>query len=115
MHKVYLESLDKKSTWQALRTIGQPSDGLGSIKLVEKNSFFVNGIARKHINDYDAFLVLYDLRVAYSHLGSTNGQAENLKKVISRLGLEEGKADLFVIYDTLLNQLAESLKAITGY
>lgn len=36
LNKVYLESLGKKVLGRALGTLGQPTDGLGSIKLVEK-------------------------------------------------------------------------------
>ena len=48
--------------------------------------------------------VLYDLRVAYSHLGSEEGQEEKLRFVRERLGLPTG-ADLFSIYDTIVPAL----------
>jgi hypothetical protein len=59
------------------------------------------------------FYILYDWRVAYSHLGSEGGKAARLKKVTDRLGLRDG-ADIFAIYDSIVGGLARSYLALSS-
>ena len=56
--------------------------------------------------------VLYDLRVAYSHLASDEGAKETLKTVTDRLGLDES-AGLYPIYDRLVHELSSSFEQLT--
>ena len=56
--------------------------------------------------------VLYDLRVAYSHLGSDASQQEKLDFVRQRLGLG-ADADLFSIYDKLVPELSATFGKLT--
>lgn len=56
--------------------------------------------------------VLYDLRVAYSHLGSDDGQEKRLNTVRGRLGLE-ANSDLFAIYDALVQALRDSFRKLS--
>ncbi|MGB5634387.1 MAG: hypothetical protein WBM86_16620, partial [Waterburya sp.] len=58
------------------------------------------------------FYVLYDLRVAYSHLGSKEGSEEKLCFVKERLNLSK-EAGLLEIYDSLVNNLITSLTKLT--
>lgn len=58
------------------------------------------------------FYVLYDLRVAYSHLTPVASANAKLKLVTDRLGVEEG-AGLMVIYATLMAALAAAFEKLT--
>jgi hypothetical protein len=112
LNKVYLESLDNKALGRAMESKGHTPGSLGSLKRLEK-------ILELALPSVDAskiispLFVLYDLRVAYSHLGSTEGQAELLRKVKSRLSLSPTEAtDLFAIYDELVFQLKQAFEKI---
>lgn len=59
------------------------------------------------------FYVLYDLRVAYSHLGSKDGSEERLKSVKERLGLKTD-SQLNGIYDAIVDQLSSSYTQLTN-
>jgi hypothetical protein len=59
------------------------------------------------------FYVLYDFRVASSHLASAETAATMLKTVTDRLGLEQ-TATLAEIYDRLTEQMLSSLGQMTA-
>jgi hypothetical protein len=60
------------------------------------------------------FYVLYDLRVAYSHLGSQEGNEEKLQFVRERLGVSS-EAGLLKIYNVLIEQLGNSYDKFTSF
>ena len=103
LNKVYLESLDNKALEQVLSKLGQDAAKLGSLKRLQK---LVETVAPTEdiAGAMSPLYVLYDLRVAYSHLGSDEGQEEKLRFVRERLNLTIG-ADLFAIYDTIVPAL----------
>lgn len=108
LNKVYLESLDNKALEKILNSLGLDASKLGSIKRLQKLAEATapgEDIARTMSSLY----ILYDLRVAYSHLGSREGQEEKLRFVKQRLRLSND-ADLFEIYDTLLPALRAAFK-----
>jgi len=114
LNKVYLESLDNKALGRAMESQGQTPGGLRSLKRLEKilELALPGENASKIISP---LFVLYDLRVAYSHLGSTEGQAEILGKVASRLSLPPTEAaNLFTIYDALVAQLKQAFEKLAG-
>ncbi len=57
------------------------------------------------------FFVLYDLRVAYSHLTSNDRADEILKTIADRLGIDSA-AEFLEIYRHLLKALATSYEAL---
>ncbi len=103
LNKVYLESLNNKGLEGILVGLGQDAAKLGSLKRLQK-------IVEMTESEADAatlmspLYVLYDLRVAYSHLASDAGQEERLGKIKTRLGLPAA-ADLFAIYDSIVPRL----------
>jgi hypothetical protein len=113
LNKVYLESLDNKALGRAMESLGQQPGSLGSLKRLEK----ILGVVSPHSdapNTMAPFFVLYDLRVAYSHLGSAAGQAEILRTVTTRLGLTTATSDLFVVYDALVIQLRQAFEKLAS-
>jgi len=112
LNKVYLESFDNKALACILEAFGQDVTKLGSgrIKRLQKLTELL------HPEDDIAVLmsplyVLYDLRVAYSHLGSHEGQQEKLRFVKQRLKLSEG-ADFLCVYDALLPALKSAFERL---
>lgn len=103
LNKVYLESLDNKVLERVLSKLGQDAAKLGSLKRLQK---VVEAVAptEEIAGAMSPLYVLYDLRVAYSHLGSEEGHEARLRSVRERLGLPTG-ADLISIYDTIVPAL----------
>lgn len=104
LNKVYLESLDNKVLERVLSKLGQDAAKLGSLKRLQKVVETVVSPTEDIAGAMSPLYVLYDLRVAYSHLGSEEGQEEKLRFVRERLNLPTG-ADLFSIYDTIVPAL----------
>ena len=84
LNKIYLESLDSKALGKILVTQGADPAGLGSLKRLQK---LLEGVAPTAdiASTMSPLYTLYDLRVAYSHLGSAAGQQEKLETVYDRL------------------------------
>lgn len=113
LNKVYLESLDNKAIGRAMESLGQRPGSLGSLKRLEK----ILGSVAPHSdasNTMAPLFALYDLRVAYSHLGSVEGQGETLRTVTTRLGLAKADPDLFALYDALVSQLRQAFEKLAS-
>lgn len=109
LNKVYLESFDSKALEKIFAGIGQDASKLGgSLKRIQRLMESV-APADEVSKLMGPLYVLYDLRVAYSHLGSQEGQAEKLQFVLQRLSLPP-TATLFEIYDSLLAALRQSFE-----
>ena len=110
LNKVYLESFDNKALEKILSALGLDASKLGSLKRLQK-------LAEAAAPEEDVaetmspLYVLYDLRVAYSHLGSHEGQEEKLRFVKQRLKLSD-ESDLFEIYDALLPALRAAFEKL---
>jgi hypothetical protein len=110
LNKIYLESLDNGALAKALTAQGGDPKSLGSLKRLQ-------GVLEKALPGEDVasklspLYVLYDLRVAYSHLHSTERAEDTLQKVTDRLGLAR-TVGLMAIYAALVGQLTESFAAL---
>ena len=111
LNKVYIESFDNKSLQQQYRiSVGDPGK-LGSLKLLQ-------GILEVHCPSLDVsklmspFFVLYDMRVACSHLSSASGSEGKIKTVTDRLDLDEG-APLIEIYNKITKEMTSSFEVFT--
>ncbi|MDD3816231.1 MAG: hypothetical protein PHZ02_16485 [Desulfocapsaceae bacterium] len=113
LNKIYIESFDNNALGQILNSFSIDPKKLGSIKRLQ-------GVMDQIANPDEVsdlilpFYVLYDLRVAYSHLGSKEGSEEKLKYVRERIGfsLEVG---LLEIYSVLIDQLGSSYEKFTSF
>lgn len=115
LNKVYLESLDNKALERVLSMLGQDASKLGNLKRLQK-VFEIVAPTEDIAGTMSPLYVLYDLRVAFSHLGSEEGHEERLRFVRERLNLPID-ADLFSLYDTIVlaligafSRLSEVLK-----
>lgn len=109
LNKIYLESFDKKALGEIILKLGGNPENFGSIKRL--------GLLLELItNDEDniktlmsPFYILYDLRVAYSHLGSKEGSTKRLSFIKKRLNIND-ESNLLDIYPLLINGLNNSFK-----
>ncbi|WP_109449834.1 hypothetical protein [Azospirillum sp. TSH64] len=106
LNKIHLESLNNAKLGEVVATQGIVCTGTGSLKRLQALLSSV-GDATQVNKLMSPFYTLYDFRVAYSHLGSTQGAAATMRKVTDRLGLME-EADLQTIYNQLLLKMTAS-------
>lgn len=112
LNKIYIESFDNNALGEVLSTLGEDPKNLGSNKRLQK--IMENIASEEDISRIMCpFYVLYDLRVAYSHLGSKSGSEERLKSVKDRLGLDTN-TELNEIYDTIVEQLSSSYTQLSS-
>ncbi|MGI2146971.1 hypothetical protein [Shewanella frigidimarina] len=111
LNKIYLESFDNKALGDVISQLGGEPKSLGSIKRLQKViELSCSGADIPTL--MSPFYILYDLRVAYSHIGSKQSKQEKLDFVISRLGLG-AKSTLMEIYLSLVDKLGESYERLT--
>jgi hypothetical protein len=109
--KIYIESFDNVALGTILLRSGGDPSKLGSLKRLQ-------GVLGSISDDatisrlLSPFFVLYDLRVAYSHLTSEEKAKDVLKSVTSRLGLDTF-SKMPEIYDRLLEMLSSSFEKMT--
>lgn len=112
LNKVYIESFNNKVLENILDEKNINTANLGSLKRLQKLAEVTNPAVdvAKMMN---SLYVLYDLRVAYSHLGSKSGQYKKLLSVKQRLNLSED-ANLLDIYTSLLRELKIAFKELAA-
>ena len=108
---MYLESFDKKSMREVVKCLGGDPTDLGSVKLLEK-IMLLSGVKTNLSSLMCPFYVLYDLRVIYSHLGSSETEKMKLESIRNRLGVSL-VADIFEIYEAIATQLTSSFDQFT--
>ncbi|MCX8510084.1 MAG: hypothetical protein ORN49_14615, partial [Rhodobacteraceae bacterium] len=111
LNKIYVESLHRDALGKILTALGGEAKDLGSLKRLQKvMEYFAP--AEDAASLIAPFFVLYDLRVAYSHLTSAATAAEIMAKVLERLALPIGSG-LQPIYDALLDRMLASYSSMT--
>jgi len=112
LNKIYIESLDNAALGTLLKKAGGEPKNLGSLKRLQA---LLESIPEA--TDISAtlspFFVLYDLRVAYSHLTSDDRATEILKNVIDRLGIDPSSG-LLDIYRELTKALAATYEKLVS-
>jgi hypothetical protein len=110
LNKIFLESMDNVELGNLVKKYGGEAKGTGSLKRLQALLEVVTSGA-----DISTilmpFFVLYDLRVAYSHLASSAGQLEILETVTSRLGIHSASG-LLEIYSQLTKELVASYEQL---
>lgn len=111
LNKIYIESFDNNAFSSVLTSLGEDSKGLASNKQLQK---IMESIATEEDVSMIMcpFYVLYDLRVAYSHLGSKDGSDKRLATVKERLGLDND-AQLNEIYEVIVSKLVASFNELS--
>jgi hypothetical protein len=110
LNKIHVESLDNAALGALLKKAGGDPKNLGGLKRLQAVlETIADGADIPAI--LSPFFVLYDLRVAYSHLTSDDRATEMLKTVTGRLGINPASG-LLEIYPALLKALAASYEKI---
>ncbi len=110
LNKIYIESFDNNALGSVLQSLGEDPKNLGSNKRLQKIMESIS-CGEDVSSIMCPFYVLYDLRVAYSHLGSKEGSEKRLDSVKERLGLND-VAQLNEIYEAVVNQLSSSFNQL---
>jgi hypothetical protein len=110
LNKIYIESFDNNALGRVLKSLGGEAKNLGGLKRLQR--------ILEHIADpteisnlMSPFYILYDLRIAYSHLSSKEGNEEKQAHVNHRLGLSS-EAGLNEIYEKLIDALINSMEKL---
>jgi len=110
LNKIYIESFDSAALGDMLKSLGGDPKKLGSLKLLQ--GFLVRAFPREDIHSLLCPLyVLYDLRVAYSHLSSAATQRDTLQTVVDRLGID-ASASLTDLYNCLIEALIATFEGL---
>jgi len=111
LNKINIESLDSPVIGKLLQDRGIDAGKLGGLKRLQK--LFEHEYPDQNIaNIVSPFFVLYDLRVAYSHLASKEKREEVLLFSCERLGFKEMPPKFIDIYTQVLRALAQSYERL---
>ncbi len=108
LNKIYVESWDNAALGKAIANQGGDPKSLGTLKrlqMILEQLAPSGGIPSL----MSPLFVLYDLRVAASHLTSEKAAAQMMKKVTDRLSLQDG-SDLQAIYAHLIQELLKTFR-----
>ena len=111
LNKIFVEALDSKALANILQKEGVDFNNLGRLKKLEivlSHTFRDENVAEIMV----PFFVLYDLRTKFSHLGSEEGKEKILLSVRARLRISEEEAGFDVLYEALVQKLADSCGTI---
>lgn len=110
LNKIYVESWDNTALGEAIASQGGDPKGLRTLKRLQMVLEMLAPSA-----DIPSLMsplfILYDFRVAASHLTSEKTATEMMKKITDRLALSEG-SDLQMIYTLLIEELLKSFKSL---
>lgn len=109
LNKIYVESLDNAALGRIIKNAGGDAKSLGSLKRLQ---MALLPISDKVPNLLSPFFVLYDFRVAASHLVSADKAKEMMRAVTDRLGVGPD-AGLLEIYSRLSESMAASYESLT--
>ncbi len=113
LNKIYIESFDNKALGAILVNMGGDPKELGTIKRLQ---MLIERFSSKNeaFSLMSPFYILYDLRVAYSHLSSGEREVQILKTVTDRLNIPE-EASLLEIYDEITAGLSSSFDKMRNH
>lgn len=111
LNKIYVESFDNKALGRLVEHLGGDPKSLGSIKRLQKFTE-LSCPAIDVASIMGPFYILYDFRVAYSHLSSEESSQQKLDYVCDRLGIEHS-SDLMLIYRSIIDSLRESFDKLS--
>lgn len=110
LNKIYIESFDNAALGEVLASLGGDPNSLGSLKRLQ--GVLERALPSEDINGLlSPLYVLYDLRVAYSHLASAEKQRDKFQSVVDRLGID-ASVSLTDLYDHLLETLIATFERL---
>jgi hypothetical protein len=110
LNKIYVESFDNGTLGTILESMGEDPKEMGGLKRLQR--ILELTFTGSEVSSLMAPLfVLYDLRVAYSHLGSEEGKDKRVQSIHERLSLD-GQFDFIAAYKKIIHELADTFKAL---
>jgi hypothetical protein len=110
LNKIHVESLDSATLGSIIKNIGRDPKDLGSLKRLQMAlEPLANGSNVPAL--LSPFFVLYDFRIAASHLTSADRATAIMATITGRLNIEPG-AGLLEIYNRLSASLADSYESL---
>lgn len=112
LNKIYVESWDNNALGKIMASRGDDPKKLGSLKRLQQ-------VLQYSAPSVDVasllapLYVLYDFRVAASHLASDQSAAEKMKTVTDRLGIPES-SNLHELYASLIQQLLKTFISLVA-
>lgn len=110
LNKIYVESLDNTALGTIIKSTGGDPKNLGSLKRLQMSLETLPNATNVPVL-LSPFFVLYDFRVAASHLTSGNRADEIMATVTQRLNIQPD-AGLLEIYSRLSESLAASYESL---
>ena len=112
LNKIYVESFDNGALGKILKSMGDDPKKLGGLKRLQR--ILELTFTGAEVSSLMAPLfVLYDLRVAYSHLGSEEGKNKRFQSIQERLSLV-GQFDFSTVYKKIMHELADAFKTLNA-
>jgi hypothetical protein len=113
LNKIYVESWDNAALGKVIANQGGDPKSLGTLKRLQM-VLEALAPAADIPSLMSPLFVLYDFRVAASHLTSEETATKTMKKVTDRLAISAG-SDLPTIYARLIEELLKSFKVLTAH
>lgn len=111
LNKIYIESFDNAALGDVLKSLGGDPKSLRSLKRLQ--GILERALPSEDINSLlSPLYVLYDLRVAYSHLASAEKQRDKFQSVVDRLGID-ASVSLTDLYNHLMETLIATFERLT--
>lgn len=110
LNRIFIESLDNSSFEKLVKSLGAKPASSGSLKRLQA-ILEVKDASGNVATALLPFFVIYDLRIAYSHLTSERRRLELIDSAADRLGLARG-AQLDELYSTVLTQVIASIEKL---
>lgn len=116
LNRIFVESINNVQLKKLLKRSGMTSTSTGSLKRLQ-TILETKDASGKVASALMPFFVVYDLRIAYSHLTSASRRKELLSSSMARLGIPEDTL-LPDLYAKLLREIiagTEKLRSTVGH
>ena len=113
LNRIFVESINVSALKDDIKKADSGADtkSLKSMKLL--SAWLRTRLSMSDVdNVLSPFFVLYDFRVITSHLVSDESSKNTLRTINSRLGIAEDNIEFEIIYDALIDRLADSYETI---
>ena len=112
LNKIYVESFDNGALGKILESMGEDPKKMGGLKRLQR--ILELTFTGAEVSSLMAPLfILYDLRVAYSHLGSEGGKNKRVQSIQERFGLVD-QFDFSAVYKKIIHELADTFKTLNA-
>lgn len=113
LNKINIESINAQALGELLKKRGENPDNLGGLKRLQK-LYEIEYPGESISTVISLLFVLYDLRVAYSHLTSEPKKEKSIQSICDRLSIQRKKEEDFdEVYSTLVRKLIDCYRYLS--